>query len=566
MGGVVSKESDLTALFNLIKTDYLSKLKKLLESQIKRFCILGKFPIYFVAGKVQVGLLEDTLVEELAQRNVHFMRSFGISKTPEGLRFAYVSGIEEGVPQKKDLDEIKLTLDELKYVEEQFMKSSERDEDEGLIDVLFTWSWPQEIKREATNFNVPVSFRLGPFIWNLKPRYIFTPAHDGLQHFERAPYENVDMKSGEFFHSTRFIALANAEDAKNLKKKWIYALNLVPGKFVTPLSLAKRPDDCTANPFLPVASKHLDTVKPTTSSAPNYFFQVSDELGSKRKYEGNTSDPTSQQLKRPPPDYICKKCHGKDHFYRDCIYKDSKLEPKSTYVCHICHEPGHHIRNCPKKEEQGNDGSSRQQKAKSVAPDNCWFCLSNPAARKHLIIDIGEEVYLSLAKGPLTPEHLIIIPIEHVSATSQNLVIQDEIEQLMKRVNSLNAGKVAIFFRISSNSSHHYHIQSISIEASRIKDFIEFLEDFSIKLGYNFKPTSGETLNCSFFEFSYIDDSGKICRLTHTFDPSAFFPAQFGRQVLASFLEIEGGSDWKNQLYTEEDEKSFVSTLKIKLK
>jgi len=37
--------------------------------------------------------------------------------------------------------------------------------------------------------------------------------------------------------------------------------------------------------------------------------------------------------------------------------------------------------------------------------------------------------------------------------------------------------------------------------------------------------------------------------------------------LLLLFLEIEGGADWKNQIYTEEDEKCFVSELKtIKIK
>ena len=483
------------------------------------------------------------------------MRPFGVSKTPEGLRFAYISGTEingEG---------LRFGAEDLKYVEEQFMISSERDEDEGLLDILFIWSWPKELSSTNNSNLRPESQRLGPLIWNLKPRYIFAPSHDSIQHFERAPYENVDTKTGEFLHPTRFIALADADDVSsgNVKKKWIYALNLVPGKFLTPLSLAKRPEDCTSNPFLPVSSKFKETQEEVTISAPNFFFQVPGEIGIKRKFESD--NPT--QHKRPPAGYVCKKCHSNEHFYRDCIYKDSTLQPdaKSTYVCHICHEPGHHIRNCPNKEEK-----QVKPKAKSVAPETCWFCLSNPAARKHLIADIGEEVYLTLAKGPLTPEHVIIVPIEHVSSTLNNLgeALDKEMEHLTKKVNNLHEGKRAIFFRMSSNPSHHFHMQAISIDYERLSEFLEFLEDFSIKIGYNFKEIKTE-ISGAFFEFSYISETGDIVRLVHEYDPSAFFPAQYGRQVLASFLEIEGGADWKNQIYAEDDEKRFVSDLKKKL-
>lgn len=499
------------------------------------------------------------------------MRPFGVSKTPEGLRFAYIGGVEQ--PQSNE-ESIELRSEDLKYVEEQFMTSSERDEDEGLLDVLFTWSWPNELKHQ-NHLNVPESNKIGPLIWNTKPRYIFTPSHDSLNHFERAPYENVDTRSGEFLHASRFIALSNAEnvsvDNSVKKKKWIYALNLVPGKFATPLSLTNRPDDCTGNPFLPISTKTIEKSEDSSSNsaAPNYFFQGQDSGTSKRKFESD-STATAGQLKRPPTGYVCKKCHSSDHFFRDCIYKDSNLQPdsKSTYVCHICHEPGHLIRNCPKKSldhhQQTKDHQSKSV-AKSVDPETCWFCLSNPAARKHLIVDIGDEIYLALAKGPLTPEHSIIVPIEHISSTVTDfdLNMKREFENMMRRMNSSFEGKLCVFFRISNNPSHHYHTQAICIDSKKINEFMEFLEDFSIKLGYNFKEQNGDEVDGeSFFEFSYISESDEIKRLVHKYDPSAFFPAQFGRQVLANFLEIDGGADWKNQIYTEEDEKRFVLNLK----
>lgn len=55
--------------------------------------------------------------------------------------------------------------------------------------------------------------------------------------------------------------------------------------------------------------------------------------------------------------------------------------------------------------------------------DECWFCLSNPAVTKHLIVSIGSETYLTFPKGPLLPTpaagevgvpgggHVLIIPV-----------------------------------------------------------------------------------------------------------------------------------------------------------
>lgn len=45
--------------------------------------------------------------------------------------------------------------------------------------------------------------------------------------------------------------------------------------------------------------------------------------------------------------------------------------------------------------------------------ETCWFCLSSPSVEKHLVISVGSHCYLALAKGPLTPYHVLILPIAH---------------------------------------------------------------------------------------------------------------------------------------------------------
>lgn len=51
---------------------------------------------------------------------------------------------------------------------------------------------------------------------------------------------------------------------------------------------------------------------------------------------------------------------------------------------------------------------------------SCWFCLANPKVEKHLIVSIGDELYATLAKGPVVSDspvpgkgHLLIVPINH---------------------------------------------------------------------------------------------------------------------------------------------------------
>lgn len=50
--------------------------------------------------------------------------------------------------------------------------------------------------------------------------------------------------------------------------------------------------------------------------------------------------------------------------------------------------------------------------------NKCWFCLSSQDASKHLVISIGQEIYLALAKGGVVDDHFLITPVEHHQSVS----------------------------------------------------------------------------------------------------------------------------------------------------
>lgn len=81
------------------------------------------------------------------------------------------------------------------------------------------------------------------------------------------------------------------------------------------------------------------------------------------------------------------------------------------------------------------------KKTKVVTPDQCFFCLSNPKTETHMIVSIGSQAYLTVAKGPLTRSnkdlsfsgHGIIIPIQHVpNVNERDGPIQQEINQFQQ--------------------------------------------------------------------------------------------------------------------------------------
>lgn len=45
---------------------------------------------------------------------------------------------------------------------------------------------------------------------------------------------------------------------------------------------------------------------------------------------------------------------------------------------------------------------------------DCWFCLANPQAEKHMVVHVGETLYTAVPKGGLNEKHILIVPIAHV--------------------------------------------------------------------------------------------------------------------------------------------------------
>src|SRR5271170_2075470 len=102
--------------------------------------------------------------------------------------------------------------------------------------------------------------------------------------------------------------------------------------------------------------------------------------------------------------------------------------------------------------------------------NDCFFCLSNVNVAKHLIVSIGTEVYLALAKGPLTTAqsvglpfagHVLIIPIAHtpVPSPSETAEMESYREKLSSFFEARNCH--AVTFEIHSSEGIHSHWQVI---------------------------------------------------------------------------------------------------------
>lgn len=73
-----------------------------------------------------------------------------------------------------------------------------------------------------------------------------------------------------------------------------------------------------------------------------------------------------------------------------------------------------------KIEEASRSKAISQHQKMSDSLDNCPRCIQSSAMQKHLIVSMGEYVYLSMPSyEPLMEGHCLIVPIRHVSSVTQ---------------------------------------------------------------------------------------------------------------------------------------------------
>lgn len=138
----------------------------------------------------------------------------------------------------------------------------------------------------------------------------------------------------------------------------------------------------------------------------------------------------------------------------------------------------------------------------------CWFCLANPAVEKHLLVSIGRNSYVALAKGPVTDGHTVCIPINHsASLSTMSEEIGLEILNISNNIRAFEIEKgndVAIFERyipmtVSKAMHMQVHVISFPQNLSRsVRDHIHnAFERRKMKLnpvpGATNQPASSET-------------------------------------------------------------------------
>ncbi|XP_069681635.1 CWF19-like protein 1 [Periplaneta americana] len=220
------------------------------------------------------------------------------------------------------------------------------------------------------------------------------------------------------------------------------------------------------------------------------------------------------------------------------------------------------------------DGNSRKKVKKDdkrqpivFDQESCWFCLSSAAVEKHLIISIGNEVYLALAKGGLVSDHVLISPVgHHQSLSDLPEAVEEEIEKFKSALKKFykKQHKVPVFFERNFKTSH-LQIQAVPVPrelSPRLKDvFQESAEQDSLQLDELPAHSKLSQIAPPRTPYFYVElPSGE--KLFHRVRKN--FPLQFAREVLANeeLLNMVDRADWRDCKITKEEETELAKNFR----
>lgn len=463
------------------------------------FYLIAPIPTYFISTSDDFKILPDINGKQYGN-DITYLGRAGI-QTILGFKVGYYS-INE-----KDDEAI-----------EKFKEYSENESFKG-IDILLTNEWPKNLTSNIRDsVTGPSSLMILDHVGKeaiaevvslLCPRYHFASSSSNV-YFERQPYKNdehklSDVHSGKKWHVTRFVGLG---EAFNDKKQKVF-INFASYQLIFLIHLIKYMYAFNALPSEETPEQDLYVIPKNTTSSP---FANKDIINKKRKFEEleKEEEERYQQSKQPP------------QYDRFISSGDNKSMKKSE--------------------------NTHPLLQRTVG---CWFCLSNPDIEKHLIISIGKEVYLTLAKGAITPHHILIIPIEHQSS------IYGSYKKLEIEVNEYKKALVDCFSKLKqsvvfwdrsmvgfhSEDRLHAHLQAIPIPKDQEENLIKIIEQVTEKENMQIVHLKKNVrVNYPYVHFEIPNVVSILVRS----DKKGRGLLQFGRKVVSILLGVPEKEDWKN--------------------
>ncbi|KZT61603.1 hypothetical protein CALCODRAFT_491153 [Calocera cornea HHB12733] len=468
-----------------------------------------------------------------------------------------------------------------------------------------------------------------------RPRYAFSGASGVWS--EAQPFGWEEEGATEW---TRCVSVGSVRGEGGKKQRFYYAFSL------NPLQVPPNPPNAVPNPYLPTAAKaplpsqehndqppQLKDLNGAASANKRKFEAIAAAEAGNADYrwggEGKKARKERTDLSGKPPDgYRCRICDSSDHYVQSCPDKleldKSRAEarendkPPEGYTCRRCGATADHfVKNCPKRAELGDTGGALPSEGyvcracgsgkhyfkdcevaakgrnrgggrggkKEIAPDECWFCLSNPNITKYLITSIGSETYLTLPKGSLLPlssqspthipggGHLLLIPITHHPTLLSlppdiSLPITAELESYKSGLRALFKahGCAAVSWEIArlSGRGGHAHMQVCAVPLKLVEEgkveeaFRREGEQGGVDWEEEMPGDAGREREGNYLRIEL--PGGKV--LVHNIRPGPPFNLQFPRMVLGRLLGLEDRIDWRTCPEGEDEEREAAEAFK----
>ncbi|XP_073395911.1 zinc finger CCCH domain-containing protein 64 isoform X2 [Physcomitrium patens] len=517
--------------------------------------------------------------------NLFYLKGSGILNL-KGLRIAYLSGRyipdvyqnargaeASGGHFEDDVDALRAIAD-----------------DKEITDIFLSNEWPLGVHNAADSSSDPNGIDLAStgsdiaaeLASLLKPRYHFAGSEGVF--YAREPYINPDST-----HVTRFIGVGAVGNDK--KQKFAHALAPTPASEMSPLDLAARPTNTTPSPYIKGAHNKSTTGttqkrdvsqmdKANEENVQHWRYDTSQGKRQKRNdggdrvcfefvKQGSCSRGETCKFKHdlgngvPIPkgacfDFVTK---GRCEKGADCRFKHSledwgpaeKALPPGS--CFDFFRKGQ----CERGSECRFSHSLDDPRPPRAPPSACWFCLSSPNIETHLVVSVGDHCYCAIAKGPLCPGHVLILPIEHqpsiVSLPSDAELELDKYKHSIRECFK-KQGKATIFFEryLQLRAGTHAHLQAVPIPLSMASLALSSFVSSAKEVGFSFEVIHQDNDNEAKQRLKELVGGGvnyfivelhEGTLLVHPLPQGEKLPMQFGREVLAKILGTPERGDWK---------------------
>ncbi|XP_015456896.3 CWF19-like protein 1 isoform X2 [Astyanax mexicanus] len=219
--------------------------------------------------------------------------------------------------------------------------------------------------------------------------------------------------------------------------------------------------------------------------------------------------------------------------------------------------------------EDDRSGQPRQHRKPPQPTGPCWFCLASPEVEKHLVISIGTHCYMAMAKGFLTPDHVLLLPIGHYqSVVDMPSDAVDELEKYKSAVRKFHKsrGQRCVLFERNYRSQHlQLQVVPVPMEKCSTEDikeaFVVQAQEQQMELMEIPEHTDLKQIAPPGTPYFYVElDTGE--KLFYRIKKN--FPLQFGREVLASeaVMNIPTRSDWRDCKSSKEEEEALAKKVR----